>query len=491
MPTKLSAATAANAIRKRITNQPEVPLLVHWQLNEVPVLMAQALMPSHSVIWVMATAERLQRVQAALLSAGITPHCLRAAPATIDVPDNAKPIVRLRAKKKAEAAAKFITPRAGSITLLLIQSLQHRQQFEAAMAAEKALFVFDHIGWLNARWLDRRDEEGSGRMVNIEDQDRFFPEVQKKSISTVFLARDEYELALLRADMKRRSLPIAELETKYRPHPKLAISVVGTNLVTKKYATGAFLAVAIANREVQVIGESLIGAATPAKASMSTVASSSKVVLRISHEHPDQTRVAMKQTGLSEEQHRQMRLRDFVRTAAMSISVTSRKPEIVILCPENMLAYVKKIVGVRGETIPRWNYRLRAQPVAGSTPFAQGVIANATSYPTTLLNARHRDRFREVFAELDEQALTSRLSRLGLALHNSTGLAEEFDLSGRQEVNAASEASDSAVATFNRALDVTLEWSPDEPGKNPENRVARLAVFRAYREQLEAQERTH
>jgi hypothetical protein len=297
----------------------------------------------------------------------------------------------------------------------------------------------------------------------------------------VFIARDEFEGALLQADFNSRAREAIMLATKYTPPAKLKVFVFATDLVTSKYAVGAFLSVLVCNTQAHIVGEALIGATTPSKLSMSTTTPLKKAVLKISHQNKAADEVAGVQTKLRTPELRDMRMRDLIRTAVLAFDPSSRTPELVILCPCDLANDVTRYSNGTSTRLPAWSARAPAFRGDVGSVFANGTISAAQSYPTALNHASRLNQIATSIANVNRKYRPNRVARLALALHSGTMHGAEIDLAGRPEqFIGQSERGDRAIGLFNRILDVAFPWSASTPTKNAENLHGRREVMRLY-----------
>jgi hypothetical protein len=491
----LSHVTTASAVAHCIANQPATPVVVHWQMQDFPVRVARALVKQmHSIVWIVATAERAEIAVRELTKEGITVNPVSAMAATeLSDDESLTPMQRLRRSKKAAAAPKrFPPPGIGTVSVVPVQALRQYTHLSEIVRWESALAVFDHIGTVNTRWLtvdmdaaDADDESKPARFTPTRAENAHpIPFFRDHKVPMVFLARDEFEGALLRADFEHRDFPAVMLATRFQVPTRLKVSVVGTDLVTAKYAVGAFLSVVACDSETQVVGEALIGATTPDGLSMRTTTPLKKALLKISHQQKKLADVGEEQTKLSLDELRSIRIRDHIRTAVLAFDPTSRKPELVIFCPGDMvLAVTSYLPAATTARLMNWNPHASVLEGSALSAFAKNVIEAAQSYPTKLNRANRLARIGAAIAAVDKDKLPKRLFRFAITLHSATKIGSRLDLVGRPENFAGQSAKqDRAIAVFNKVLDLAYPWSPYAPGNKPDNLKGRREVMRRYKE---------
>lgn len=493
----LTHITVASSAAQCITRQPAVPVVVHWQMQDFPLRMARTFKETHNVVWVVSTTERADIVERELTNAGIAVNRVRA-----DVPDPMPDSLtrmeryRLVKKRKDERRpTRYPQPEKGVVTLVRLKRISHEVPLSDFRGWMSPLVVFDHIGSVNAKWLEL-DASGDGTERKFTDRltvkahhAKLIPALHKMQMPMLFLARDEYEIALLKADFARRAAVTSDLSTKYVLPKKLAASVISTDLVTAKYASAAFLSIRACNPQAQMVGDALIGATTPSILSMSTAAQLKKAVVKVAHLHKEHVDIAHMQTQLSRIELRAIRLRDIVRTAVLAIDPASRTPELVFFCAEDMAAEVANQLQAKVTRLPRWRYGNYDAGSVIDRPFARDVIKAAATYPNALDREGRMDAIKKAMAVEGKSMPPRKMARLALAIHSGSALGEELNLAARaEEFSGASERADKAIGLFNKILDAAYPWSPHAPGENLKNLKARREVFGLYRAYRKARE---
>lgn len=465
-------------------------------MQDFPIRIASALVgQKHSILWIVATTERRDRAVQELTKAGIT---VNPAPALDGLPESSDeesltPIQLLRRRlKAADAPKRFPPPGTGTVTVVSIQALSQHTHLSEFLRWDAPLAVFDHIGPLNARWLtvdldavDADDDTKPARFKPARAENAHpIPVFRGEQVPMVFLSRDQFEVALLHADFNRQSCPTTLLATRFQVPPKLKVSVVGTDLVTAKYAVGAFLSILACDAEAQVVGEALIGATTPDKLSMRTTTPLKKAVLKISHQKKALAEAGAEQTKLSLDKLRNLRIRDHVRTAVLAFDPTARKPELVILCPGNMVAEVADYLPNGTATARLMNWCLGVAGLEGGSHsrFAARAVASAQQYLTKLDNANRSARIDLAIKSVDKDKLPKRLARFAITLNSAARKGSGLDLMGRPENFAGkSRLQNKAISVFNRVLDLAYPWSPYAPGDKTDNLKGRIEVMSLYK----------
>lgn len=498
----LSHVTTASAVAHCIAKQPATPVVVHWQMQDFPIRVARALVEQqHSILWVVATAERAEIALQALTLAGI-----RVNPASSPLPEERleqeKPLTKLqkvrRKLKEADAPKQFPPPGTGTVTVVSIQGLRHHTPLSEILRWASPLAVFDHVGPVNARWLtvdldatNGDDETKPEDFIPARAENAHpIPVFREAGVPMVFLTRDEFEGALLQADFKRRACPVLVLKTRFVVPPKLKVSVVATDLVYAKYAPGAFLSILACHPDAQVVGEALIGATTPDRLSMSTATHLIKAVLKISPQQKKLGEAAERQTNLSPMVLRDMRIRDYVRTAVLAFDPSSRKPELVILCPWNMVTEVGGTLRVSSTArLSKWTPRATVFEGDELSEFASSVIEAAQSYLTKLDHGNRTARIGAAIRTVPKKYLSKRIFRFAISLHSATGIGSRLDLMGRAE-NFVSDSpqQNRAIGVFNKVFDIAYPWSPYAPGDKRAKLKGRLDVMRRYKEHWDKQD---
>lgn len=489
--TDLSHIRTASRVANCIASDPKIPVVVHWQLPEFPIRIANKLLAQRgNVIWVVATSERGDIAERELSAAGIDVRRIRTevTGAEEDVPSEIALLRQKLKKKAASREAQYPQPPDGTVTIMPLVRLGHRRPLEEIAGWESPLVVFDHIGVTKARWLETPPDGQPDDMPRYRTRDADSHPIsvwQHSAIPMVFLSRDELEGELHRSYLASLGVDVTRLVTRFTRPVNLRVSVVGTNLVWSKYATGAFLSVLACIREVDVVGEALIGGITPDKLSMRTPASLNKTVLKISHLSDNVLELDRRQTGLASGELTEMRARDFIRTAMLAVSPVARKPELVILCPSERAGLAADLTGVVASRLAYWNPHRPRLTIKG-TPFAQSVILALSTYPRSLAHGSRNGRISSVLGEQKAKTLRGKLAQLALSLHYGSGQGEDWDLARRAEdLAGVSKQADRAIAVFNRVLDEAFPWSATAPGDQAEHLTARKEVFRRYREMRE------
>jgi hypothetical protein len=278
------------------------------------------------------------------------------------------------------------------------------------------------------------------------------------------------------------------LSTRYTAPKKLKVTVIGTNLVFAKHAGGAFLSIRACLPDAMVVGESLIGAITPAKLSMSTTNALNKSVLKISRPPGGVVALDGKQTSLPEEALIRMQMRDFIRTAVLATDPLARAPELVILCQTDVARAAADYAVADAIRLPTWNPH-RPEQTVDASPFAGRVIVAASTYPDALAHRAREPRIKSMLDEEEMDKLPAKLARLALSLQfagqdRTPNLDPDWDVTGRAEdLMGPSTRRNDVVALFNRILDAALPWSATEPAPSKANLECRQETFRRYREQ--------
>ena len=488
MPTsELTHVTSATAVARSVETDPTTPVVVHWQVHEFPIRLALKLVKrEHGILWIVATENRRRIAVAELQAAGIRVNTAESA----EMPQ--EPLteiqkLRRQLKKKGAIPTPIQHPGRGTVTVVLIQSIWHHAHLDVFLGGAAPLAVFDHVGSLNvqAAQAELTDEEG-GVVVTAARAENIHPiPVLRGRIPMVFLCRDEFEIALLRADFARSSTPISHFSTRWQPDSRLTVSVVGTDLATSGYAVGAFLSIVACNNDVQLVGEALIGALTPDKLSMSTTAPLTKGVLKLSQQQKTLADVAAKQADVSLAELHEMRVRDHIRTTVLALDPSCRTPELVILCPGNMVRLVSDTVPVAfTDRLPNATIRMGAGERPALNQLGNRVVAAAWAFPSKLNHGSRLNRIAGAIEAANPKSLPKRIVRLANALHRATGVRHsELDLSDHPELFAGkSDKADTVLAVFNKVLNLAYPWSPETPKENDANRELRLEVRRRYKE---------
>ncbi|UGB46596.1 hypothetical protein LQ772_04680 [Frateuria edaphi] len=517
----LSSRIAASAVATAIASKPEVPVVVHWQLPDFPVHVAQALLKQgHSLVWVVASPERGDSAEVELVRAGIKVRRILGeneaaakvtgvetkyevgnlqpfeAPKVDKAADRQRrekltPLGRARLQAKVRLAERALcAPDAGAVTIIAIGRLGHAKPVEEIASWASALVVFDHLSTVNVGWKDLAETGASfeERLVSRPHDRHAIQLFADRSVPQVFLTRDECAIALLDAYFHKRQCALKLLATKPYAPSSLRVSVVATDLVKSKHAAATFLGIRACS-EVQVVGEAIFGSFTPAYLSMSTCRPLSRSVLKVSHMAPDILRLMTLQTGLSLRDYSKRRLRDHIRTTVMSFSASVRKPELVILCPWDLAGEVQQLTGCEPAKLSAWPFAASLMPtkvVPSGTKFVHQILGILIGLPGMLTDGRRQERIRQLMdveLEANEATVPGLLARLAHALHTQTQLGDRLDLADRPErYMGLSDRGDKALALFSLLLEHCLPWSPRSSGSEAQKVLAgRRRVFEKYR----------
>lgn len=494
--TDLSHVTTASRAAAGLLADPTTPVVVHWQMSEFPTRIAMKLLAQQrDVLWVVATTERGDIAERELVAEGIDVIRVRTE-ATGPVSDNTRPFDALRRKLNKEAAnreAQYPQPPQGAVTIVPMDRLNHARPLEEVTSWASPLVVFDHVGVGRARWMkfpveDEDDGLPDSDKFGIRSEEHPISVFYGKSVPLLFIARDELEVALHRGYIRSLGKPTTLLTTRYTKPRKLKVTVIGTNLVFSKYAGGAFLSIRACVPDAMVVGESLIGAMTPAKLSMSTLRALNKSVLKISRPPDGLLTLDRKQTSLPEEALVRMRTRDFIRTAVLATDPSSRAPELVILCQTDVASAAADYAVADAIRLPSWNPH-RPEQTVDASPFAGRVIVAASTYPDALAHRAREPRIKSMLVQEEVGKLPTKLARLALSLQfagqdRTPNLEPDWDVTGRPEdLMGPSTRRNDAVTLFNRILDAALPWSATETAPSKPNLEYRQETFRLYRRQ--------
>jgi hypothetical protein len=465
-------------------------------MSDFPTRIAtQLLAQQRDVLWVVATDERGDIAEQELVAAGI--DVIRGRTGTAG-PVNNSPreidVVRHRLKKKAAAReAQYPQPQQGTVTIVKMDRLNHARPLEEVTSWKVPLVVFDHVGVGRARWMtspveDEDDGLPKADKLGVRSEEHPIPFFYGKSVPLLFIARNELEVALHRGYFRSLRKQTTLLTTRYTAPKKLKVVVLGTNLVWSKYAGGAFLSIRACVPETVVVGESLLGAITPAKLSMTTTKVLNKSVLKISKPPDGLLALDQKQTALPDKALIRMQMRDFIRTAVLATNPSARTPELVILCQTDVARAAADFTGTTAIPLRNWN-PYQPELTVATCPFANRVMVAASTYPNALAHRAREPHIKAAIDQEDRGKLPGKLARLALSLQfagqdRMSNLEPDWDVTGRPEdLMGPSSRRNGAVILFNRILDMALPWSAAEPASSKANLECRQEAFRRYRQQ--------
>lgn len=537
----LSLTQATNAIARSIKNQPETPVVVHWQAAEFPLRVAKKLLETgHAVVWAVPSMARGDLAESRFACAGIAVDrrlgrnevvTKATGIATPYLPAGAEPFEPPKIDRKADEARKatlkgiartrvwakqiqtndqLTAPESGVITVISLALLNDPKKAAAIASWPNVVVVVDHPSHTNVlrQNVAKRknaahspDDDFATRLRTRRD-DQFQPNtLLVRNLRHVYLARDEWVCILLRSYLHTQGVAPVNLTTQFAPSSKLRVTVIASKLALSRYDGPAMLAISAAVPNVEVVGHAVVGGYTPESLSMTGQQPLRHAVLRVSYPNDDLFRVMERQGSASAEPYDVIRTRDHVRSAMLAFDSAARKPELVVLADAKLANIAAAFAGASSITLGGWPIGKAAQRTALSaapTPFVKSVVEVLTQLPRPLLDGRRNAKIVQLLrdeAASKREQLPSRLARIALGLHSLSG-ASAPDFAGREELNIGlSDTGDRALKLFNELLDILLPWPTalvlsQHPSKTPaeaseeaeRNLAARKEAFELYRD---------
>lgn len=526
MSSTLTAADAAQALAHSLQHNPDVPVVIHWQLSDFPVEVARQLLAAgHAVAWVHPSAQRGDVAAAALKNAGIpvrrhfgvndaVAH-VTGIPTTY-LSDNTEPFEQPRVDPDADRARRahlterdkarlkalcdladmpMGAPEPGCVTLISLGMLMRPGIIGQVADWASPIVVLDHVTSLNVRWKDVRDGSGDvASRVVTQAPDKHPPaRLLAERIPQVYVMRDEWACRLVSAHFSKHGVAPAEVVTDLGVRKDLNVAVFSTDLVHFGFATTTFLSIAVrGDSGQQLVGQGIFGAFTPDSLSMSGERPLSRAAVKVAQPSDDEAAVMRLQVKVSQQEYGEIRARDHVRAALLAVGQNARNPEIVVLVSPALARSVGELTGETPLRLGHWgssNHSKSTTPVSVApkgTKFQHHVLDAMLNQLDTLTDGRRFRKISELLAaereDLSAPRMAVRLARLG---HCLTNIARDphLDLALRDEDNVElSDGAKRATHLFSRLLDTLYPWKLSDKGEDAKQNLAvRQKVFAKYR----------